>query len=157
MQSKARLLGHPIHPMLVTFPIGLLATSLIFDIVSLATDAAKWGEIARWLIAAGLIGGVLALVPGLVDFLAIPSKTRAKGIALVHGAGNVTVMAFFFVSWMLRGMASYDAGIAPVILSALGVCLMLVTGWLGGELVDRLGVGVDDNANLNAPSSLRSS
>jgi uncharacterized membrane protein len=157
MQSKARFLGHPIHPMLVPFPIGLLATSLIFDIICLSTGAAKWAEIARWLIAAGLIGGVLALIPGLIDFIAIPAKTRAKAIGLLHAAGNATVMALFFTSWMLRTSASYDAGIAPVILSALGVCLMLVTGWLGGELVDRLGVGVDDGANLNAPSSLRSS
>jgi uncharacterized membrane protein len=96
----------------------------------------------------------LAAVFGLVDWLAIPKGTRAKRIGALHGIGNVIVTGLFAVSWLLR----YDTPTAPgalaIVLSIAGVGLALVTGWLGGELVDRLGVGVDDDAHLDAPSSL---
>jgi len=154
MNSKAKLLGHPIHPMLIVFPLGLLATAVIFDIIHLAGGSAQWSVTAYWMIPAGIIGGLLAAVFGLVDWWAIPSGTRAKRVGLIHGVGNVIVVVLFFFSWLLRrGAPDAPAGLAYV-LSFVGVGLALVTGWLGGELVDRLAVGVDDGANLDAPSSL---
>ena len=78
MESKAKLLGHPIHPMLIVFPLGLLATAVAFDIVALSTGDASWFGISFWMIAAGIIGGLLAAIFGLVDWWAIPSGTRAK-------------------------------------------------------------------------------
>src|SRR5437867_12982020 len=88
MTSKAKLFGHPIHPMLIVFPLGFLATSLIFDIMYLGTGDGKWTNIAEYMIGAGVIGGLLAVLFGLVDWLAIPSGTRAKSIGLWHGLGN---------------------------------------------------------------------
>src|SRR3954464_2778991 len=154
MESKAKLLGHPIHPMLIVFPLGLLATAVIFDVITLAGRNGAWAGMAFYLIAAGVIGGLLAAVFGLIDWLAIPSGTRAKAIGLWHGVGNVVVVALFAASWFLRRGTPDAPGTLALILSFAGVVLALVTGWLGGELVDRLGVGVDDGAHLNAPSSL---
>jgi uncharacterized membrane protein len=154
MQSRARLFGHPIHQMLIVFPLGLLATSLIFDIVYLSTDNTRWADISFWMIASGIVGGLLAAIFGFVDWLAIPSGTRAKRIGALHGIGNVIVVSLFAASWLIR----YDVPMVPepgaIVLSALAVSLALVTGWLGGELVDRLGVGVHPMAGLDAPSSL---
>ncbi len=154
MESRAKLFGHPIHPMLIPFPLGLLLTSFIFDVVYLLTDNGKWSEIAFWMIAAGVIGGLAAAVFGLIDWLAIPSGTRAKSVGLWHGAGNVVVVVLFIVSWLLRADAPGEPGAIPIILSLVGVGLAGLTGWLGGELVDRMGVGVDDGAHLNSPSGL---
>jgi uncharacterized membrane protein len=154
MESKAKLLGHPIHPMLIVFPLGLLATAVIFDVIALATGNGAWSGMAYYLIAAGVIGGLVAAVFGLIDWLAIPSGTRAKAIGLWHGVGNVVVVALFAASWFLRRGTPNAPGTLALALSFSGVVLALVTGWLGGELVDRLGVGVDDGAHLDAPSSL---
>ncbi len=156
MESRAKVAGHPVHPMLIVFPLGLLATAVIFDIITLVWRAGRWSEMSFWMIAAGIIGGLTAAVFGLVDFLAIPSGTRAHSIGLLHGVGNVVVVVLFAVSWWLRRPDPAAPGTLAYVLSFVAVGLALVTGWLGGELVDRLGVGVDDGANLDAPSSLAS-
>jgi|SRR5215468_3260273 len=154
MESRAKIFGHAIHPILIVFPLGLLATSIVFDAIGLATGNGRWLEISFWMIAAGIIGGLAAALFGLIDWLAIPSGTRAKAIGLWHGLGNVVVMLLFVASWLLRYPDPRNPGAFPVMLSLVGVLLALVTGWLGGELVERLGVSVDDGANLNAPNSL---
>ena len=154
MESRAKLFGHPIHQMLIVFPLGLLATSFIFDVVYLATENGRFADISFWMIASGIIGGLLAGVFGLIDWLAIPKHTRAKRIGALHGLGNVLVVGLFAVSWLVRHDAPVAPGAAALVLSGLGVMLALVTGWLGGELVDRLGVGVDEGAHLDSPSSL---
>jgi uncharacterized membrane protein len=153
MESRAKLFGHPIHPILIPFPLGLLTTSVVFDIVYLLTGG-KWSGISFWMIAAGVIGGLGAAVFGLIDWLAIPSGTRAKSVGLWHGAVNVVVVALFSISWLLRLDVPGEPGIVPIVLSFVGVGLASLGGWLGGELVDRLGVGVAEGAHLNAPSSL---
>jgi len=154
MESKARLLGHPIHTMLIVFPLGLLATAVAFDIIGLLGGDAEWFRISFWIIAAGIIGGLLAAVFGLADWLAIPSGTRAQRIGLWHGGGNVVVVLLFIASWFLRRSAPGNPPTGAFVLSFVAVALALVTGWLGGELVVRLGVGVDKDANIDAPSSL---
>jgi uncharacterized membrane protein len=106
------------------------------------------------MIAAGIIGGLAAAVFGAIDWLAIPSGTRAKAKGLWHGLGNVVVVGLFIASWIPRMPVPMAPAGVPIILSFVGVGLALVTGWLGGELVDRLGIGVDPGANANAPSSL---
>src|SRR5205814_8830933 len=146
MESKAKLLGHPIHPMLIVFPLGLLATAAAFDIVGLSTGDSSWFGISFWMIAAGIIGGLLAAVFGLVDWWAIPQGTRAKAIGLWHGAVNVVVVLLFIGSWFMRRPAPQNPSSAALTLSFVAVGLALVSGWLGGELVDRLGVGVDNGA-----------
>jgi uncharacterized membrane protein len=154
MESKAKLLGHPIHPMLIVFPLGLLATAVAFDIVGLSTGDGSWFGISFWMIAAGIIGGLLAAVFGLVDWWAIPSGTRAKAIGLWHGLGNVIVVVLFIASWFMRKPLPTQPRTGALAFSFIAVAMALVTGWLGGELVDRLGVGVDAGAHLDAPSSL---
>jgi uncharacterized membrane protein len=154
MHAKATLLGHPIHQMLVVFPLGLLSTSLIFDIAHFVGHNPRWGDISFWMITAGIIGGLAAAVFGLIDWLAIPSGTRAKAIGLWHGLGNVVVVALFAASWVIRRPDPGVESVPALVLSIIAIALALVTGWLGGELVARLGVGVDEGANLNAPSSL---
>jgi uncharacterized membrane protein len=154
MESRAKLFGHPIHQMLIVFPLGLLATSLFFDVIALATDHSGLLQASWYMIAAGIISGLIAAVFGLIDYLAIPKGTRAKRIGTMHGAGNVVVVVLFAASWLLRRDHPADPGTLAIALSAIGAALGGVTGWLGGELVDRLGVGVDDGANLDAPSSL---
>ena len=154
MESRAKLLGHPIHPMLIVFPLGLFATAVIFDCIALTTGDGAWSNMAFYLIAAGVVGGLLAAIFGLIDWLAIPSGTRARAIGLWHGVGNVVVVVLFIASWFLRRGQPNTPGTLALALSFAGVLLALVTGWLGGELVDRLGVGVDDGAHLDSPSSL---
>lgn len=154
MESKAKLFGHAVHPMLIVFPLGLLATSLIFDIIHLATENARWADISYWMLASGIIGGLIAAIPGAIDLLHIPRGTRARRIGTVHGVGNVLAVALFAVSWLLRRDAPANPGTLPVVISALAVGLALVTAWLGGELVGRLGVSVAEGAHVNAPSSL---
>lgn len=154
MESRIKVAGHPLHPMLIVFPLGLLATAVAFNIVGLASQNGEWFNISFWMIAAGVIGALVSAVPGTVDWLAIPRNTRAKQIGLLHGGGNLIVVLVFAVSWFLRDNNNGQPTTAALALSFIGVVLALVTGWLGGELVDRLGVGVDNGAHLNAPSSL---
>ena len=154
MEARAKLFGHPIHQMLIVFPLGVLGMALFFDLIALATSRPALLQASFYMIAAGIIAGLLAAIFGLIDFLAIPGGTRAKRIGLLHGIGNVGVVALFAASWWLRRPAPRTAGVFPIVIAAVAVATALVTGWLGGELVDRLGVGVDDGANLDAPSSL---
>jgi uncharacterized membrane protein len=166
MESRAKALGHPIHQMLIPFPFGLLATAVIFDIIYLFTGTPQTADtlstVAFWMIAAGIVGGLAAAPFGLIDYLAIPSGTRAKSVGLLHGVGNVFVLVLFAVSlWMRYGSAAgpgfYRPTGAALAASFVGFLLAGATGWLGGELVDRLGVGVDDGAHLDAPNSLTTS
>ncbi len=154
MESKVKSLGHPVHPMLVNFPLGLLVTSAVFDIIHLVTGNGYWSGIAFWMIAAGIVTGLLAAVVGTIDALAIPSGTRAKSVSLLHGTGNVLILVLFAISWALRFSIPGNPPVIAYILSFFGAALLGVTGWLGGELTLRLGIGVDEGANLNAPSSL---
>jgi uncharacterized membrane protein len=154
MESRARLFGHAVHPMLIVFPLGLLSTAVVFDVVGLVSGEARWYRAAYYMIAAGVIGGLAAAATGWLDWAAIPRGTRAKRIGLVHGLGNVAVLALFALSWVIRRGAPEPPPTEAVVAGILGLGIAVVTGWLGGELVERLGVGVSDGAHLNAPSSL---
>lgn len=154
MESRAKLFGHAIHPILIAFPLGLLSTAVIFDAIYLFTRNGRWADISFWMIAVGVVGGLAAAVFGLIDLLAIPAGTRAQTIGLWHGGGNIVVVILFGVSWLLRRDAPDNPEIITIVLSFTGAGLSLLAGWLGGELVERLGVGVDDGAHLNSPNSL---
>ncbi len=154
MQARAKILGHPIHQMLIVFPLGLLATSFFFDIAHLAVGRTDFALVSYWMIFAGVIGALVAAIFGLIDWLSIPNGTRAKVIGMWHGGGNVVVVALFIAGWFIRRASPDRFATNAFVLSIIGVSIALVTGWLGGELVDRLGVGVDEGANLDAPNSL---
>lgn len=154
MESKAKLLGHSVHAMLIAFPVGLFVTAVIFDVIHLVTKSGPWALISYYMIAAGIIGGLAAAVFGFIDYLAIPAGTRAKAVGRTHGLGNVVVVVLFLLSWWMRRSSPDAPAGSALLFSFLGVALASVTAWLGGELVERLGVAVDDGAHLDAPSSL---
>jgi len=152
--------------MLIPFPFGLLGTAALFDIIYLfVSDPATANTISTvsfWMMAAGIVGGLVAAPFGLIDYLAIPNGTRAKSVGLLHGVGNVFVLVLFALSWWMRynspvTATSHRPTTAAIVASLVAFALAGATGWLGGELVDRLGVGVDDGANLDAPNSLTTS
>lgn len=155
MESRAKLLGHPVHPMLIVLPLGLFIAAVVFDALSLWRGNPVFAVVAYWNIAGGIIGGLLAAVFGFVDWSAIPAGTRAKRLGLLHGGSNVVVVGLFaFVWWMRTAAADTTPGAGLFLIEVVALLLGAVAGWLGGELVDRLGVGVDDGAHLDASSSL---
>jgi len=157
MESRVKLLGHPIHPMLIVVPLGLLAMAIVFDVVYLVTGDDTFANVAFWDITAGIIGGLAAAIFGFIDWLAIPNDTRAKRIGMFHGGGNLIIVLLFIGSWFLRlGDHAYAPNLLPFALALIGAVMALGTAWLGGELVYRLRVAVDDHAGLDAPSSLAS-
>ena len=141
MESKAKFLGHAVHETLIPFPLGLLVTAVVFDLIFLITGEGEIANVAWWMIAAGIVGGLLAAPFGWIDWFAIPSGTRAKSVGLTHGLGNVVLLVLFAISWLLRRDAPEDPGAVALVLSFAGLALGAFTGWLGGELVDRHAVG----------------
>jgi uncharacterized membrane protein len=141
--------------MLIVFPLGLLATAVIFDILYLIFKNALLPTASFYMIAAGAIGGLLAAIFGFIDWSGLPNNSRAKAIGLWHGLGNFVIVLLFIGSWLLRrnNVDFVPNGLA-LILSFVGAGMALITAWIGGELVYRLGVAVDPGANVNAPSSL---
>src|SRR5256885_16403503 len=102
MESRVKLAGHPVHPMLIVLPLGLLSVGVVFDIVYLATNDPTFAEVAFWNITVGIAGGLLAAVFGLIDWLAIPKGTRAKRLGLWHGGGELLDGPPFLVWLVLR-------------------------------------------------------
>ncbi|MER5458836.1 DUF2231 domain-containing protein [Micromonospora sp. NPDC002389] len=157
MESRLKILGHPVHPMLVMFPVALLVTAVLFDLIDTLGGPRFLGEVAYWNITVGLVGGLLAAVAGAFDLLAIPAGTRAKRVGITHAVANLAVILLFAAVWVVRLNAdSRAAGGALIAIEVVALGILGVSAWLGGELVDRLGVGVDRDAHLDAPSSLRS-
>lgn len=154
MAGKINLLGHPVHPMLIVFPLGLLPAAVACDIIYLVHGGAHWAHFGYWLLVAGIISGVVAASVGLADWAALPDGTRAKRIGGWHARVNITMLVLFAIDWWLRRKAPDRPAMLPVVLGLVALVLGLVGGWLGGELVYRLSVGVDFDAHVNSPSSL---
>ena len=156
MRSRARAMGHSIHPVLIVFPLGLLSTAVIFDIIYLINGNRDFNIASAYAMAAGIIGGLVAAVFGLVDWLAVPEGTRARQVGLLHGVGNVVVVVLFAVSWLLRANnVAWEPNAGALIFGFVGLVVASVSGWLGGELVERHGIGVHEDASPDAPSSLQ--
>lgn len=151
MNRGARIFGHPIHAILTVFPLGLLTTSVIFDIIGLLSDSPTFHLVAFYMLAAGVIGGLLAVLFGAMDWLAIPSRTTAKQVGLVHGAINVVGVAVFIIAGFVRQQMDAPENLA-LVLSVAGLVLLTFGGWLGGELVFHYGIGVEgDNPREREP------
>lgn len=138
MHARARILGKPIHRVLIVFPLGLLATSFFFDLAWLARGSRQLALVAWWMIFAGVAGGIVAAVFGVIDWLAIPRGTRARSVGALHGGGMGIVALLYAASWLLRRDAPADPEGVAIVLSGLGVLLTVITGWLGGELAERM-------------------
>ncbi|MDQ7906383.1 DUF2231 domain-containing protein [Phytohabitans sp. ZYX-F-186] len=155
MQARIRVLGHAVHPMLVVFPLALFVTGTIFDLIHLASDNGTFAEVGFWMISAGIIGAVLAALTGFADWTKIPSGTRAKRVGRVHAALNSVMLVLFAISWLVRvDNTNHAASAGAFTLEVIAVAVGGGAAWLGGELVDRLGIGVHEGANPDAPSSL---
>ena len=155
MKSKASIAGHPIHPMLVGVPIGLAVWTFIADIVYLATDKDPvWYDISYWSGFAFWVSALVAALPGFFDFFTVAIKSDAKNIAVAHMGLNLTVTGLFLVSTLLMrddGAVNGSELTLVVILHALGVGLLGLSGWLGGEMVFRHHLGmVPDDGRLEA-------
>lgn len=140
--STAAIAGHPIHPMLIPFPIAFLVGGLAADLVYWNTLALFWARMALWLVGAGFVTGILAAGAGLIDFFTI-DRARAVTDGWVHFIGNAGVLVLAFVNLILR-TADLEGAILPwgLTLSAITTVLLGVTGWYGGELSYRYKIGV---------------
>ena len=155
MKSRAGMAGHPIHPMLVPFPIALWIFSLASDFIYLfGFGGPVWKDIALYTIVAGVGGGLAAAVPGYLDYRAITEPLTAK-IAERHMIINVSLVLLFSINVLLR-LSTGPHAIAPVVLSVVGVGGLVISGWLGGELVYVKGVAVQDQQlSSKAPAKQR--
>lgn len=154
MKSQASVGGHPIHPMLVTIPIGLWVTSLVCDVIYASTRTVFWYDMAWWAMAFGVIGAIAAAVPGLIDYnTTIRRSERAYKTARLHMILNFTAVALFALNLYLR--ADYNAATGSMLWMTIGLSVLTmvgvgVSGWLGGELVYRDGIGMEkDNLRIS--------
>lgn len=143
MRSRASYQGHPIHPGLIPFPFAFLSGALIFDFLGLLSDRVSFHGTAAHLTVAGILAGVLAAIPGAIDYVyTMPPNSSGKKRATTHAILNVSALILFAGAWGLR-----EAGGAPSIatlgLELLGTAGLFYSGWLGGTLVTRNMAGVD--------------
>src|SRR5215471_2378331 len=146
MSSRASFKGHPIHPMLIPFPIGLLVFSLVADLIYLWRGNPVWEHyIAFYTLLAGIIGALAAAIPGLIDWATLTDRAAVK-VANWHARLNITAVVIFIVSFLLRTSSgrSWITSVPtlPIILTIIAVVLMAIAGWLGGELVFKHHVAV---------------
>ena len=156
IRSTARIGGHPIHPMLVPFPIAFLIGALLSDLAYAGTRDAFWATASAWLVGAGVVGGVLAALAGVTDFLG-NERIRALSDAWHHFLGNGLAMVLSLVSLFLRVSRGPAEALLPwgLVLSLATVGILAYTGWLGGELVYHHRVGLADAEDEAGSGRLR--
>jgi uncharacterized membrane protein len=144
--STAKIGGHPIHPMLIPFPIVCFIGALVTDIVFLNNQDPGWATASRWLLGIGIVMAALAAVAGLTDFMG-DDRIRRTSDALKHMLANVTAVVLEIVNFFVRLHNDSAIGGLGIILSAIVVLILLYSGWKGGDLVFRHGIGVEDDAS----------
>ncbi len=154
MRSNATIAGHPVHPMLIPFPLALWVTSFVVDILFYFLRHSTLLVISKFLLAAGCLGALAAAIPGFIDWLAIKDG-EVKRAANWHARLNVIALIVFAASLFLR-LGNYSQIVGrkltiPFLLSLLGIILISISGWLGGELVFRYGVGQTDANTSRRP------
>jgi nitrite reductase/ring-hydroxylating ferredoxin subunit/uncharacterized membrane protein len=144
MKSKASLLGHPVHPMLIPFPFAFLTGAVAFDAVGAIRDAASWWTTGGHLGVAGVIAALAAAVPGAVDYIySVPPKSSGKERAKKHAALNLSAVALFTIALWMRGGASVRPGLAVLSLEVVALAVLMLAAYMGGTLVTRNLIGVD--------------
>lgn len=139
MTTPASIRSHPIHAMLVPLPIGLWIFALVADVVIHAGGDPGWRTAAFYAIGVGVVGALLAAIPGLIDLVSLPAG-GAKATAIWHMVINLAAVAVFALNFLMRSKTVDHSG--RLLLTALGVVLIGISGWLGGKLVYEGGVGV---------------
>lgn len=144
--STAEVAGHPLHPMIIPFPIAFFVSTLVTDVVYLQTGRAGFADASVWLLGAGIAMALLAAVLGFVDFMG-DRRIRSLREAWMHLVGNLAAVLLEAVNLYLRMAQGTEAAIAPagVTLSAIVTVLLLFNGWMGWEMVYRRHVGVSDD------------
>lgn len=142
-QSTAKIGGHPVHPMLVPFPIVCFIGALVADIVFLNNGDAGWATASRWLLGVGIGMAALAAIAGLTDFMG-DQRIRGLSHAVQHMLANVTVVVLEIVNFVLRLGNNDTIGSVGVYISAVAVLVLVFSGWRGGDLVYKHGIGVED-------------
>src|SRR6476620_8556032 len=143
MRSKAHLKSHPIHPILVCFPIAFFIGSFVFDVLHLLNNNPSFQTMGYYLNIAGVIGGILAAIHGIIDFIyTVPPESSGKKRAAKHGLLNTTNVLLFVAVIILKKIEAVSFGIL-VGMEAIGLILLSIAGWLGGTLVYRNHIGVD--------------
>ena len=145
-RSTAKIAGHPIHPMLVPFPIACFVLTLFTDIAYWRTAQMQWANVSAWLLTAGLIFAGLAAVAGAIDVLGDRRIRRLKA-AWIHAIGNVLAVALSLINAFVHSRDAYSSVVPTgLVLSLVVVLILLVTGWNGWEMVyrHRVGVAPDD-------------
>ena len=144
MKSKAILLGHPVHPMLIPFPVAFLTGAFVFDAAGILADRVSWWTTGRHLAVFGILTALLAAVPGLIDYLyTVPPESSGKKRATRHMLVNLTAVGMFGIAWVLRADPSLPPGYSTVTLEGLGLALLLSGAYMGGTLVTRNLISVD--------------
>lgn len=154
MESRAKLAGHPAHPMLVVFPIGLYVMSFLFDVVYVATGDPFWYRAAYWNMLAGLIMNVAAAVPGAIDLYRIVRGTTAWETGRRHMQLGLLLAGLYLVNILIRDGGVAVAGAVPwgpVILNLIGMVFLGLQGWLGGHLVYHFHIGVEPPEHAARP------
>ncbi len=149
--STVAIAGHPLHPLMVTFPIAFLSGAFGADLGYWLTQDPFWARAALWLIGAGFIAGLLAALTGMLDFLKI-DRVKKHRAGWIHMVGNVTAMVLTLVNWVLR-WNNVESAVLPtgLILSAIVASLLAITGWYGAELVYRHKVAVIGEGDRHEP------
>jgi uncharacterized membrane protein len=153
MKSNAAIAGHPLHPMLVAVPIGLFVWTFVADLVYLVRDNDPvWYDIAYWTGIAAWISALVAALPGFVDFFTVAMKSDARDMGLLHMVLNLTIVGLYIAATLVmydRGAVTGSNHTAIVIIHGLGSGLLLLSGWLGGEMVFRHHLGlIPDNGQM---------
>lgn len=149
MRTPANIAGHPIHPMLITLPIGLWVFSFVCDLFFVfGSGAPTWSTVALYTMAGGIVGALCAAIPGFIDLLSLPAEPRKT--ALTHMGINLTVVVLYIVNFWFRTKTPDNPG-GFVWLSLLTILMLLVSGWLGGRMVYLLGVAVTTEAPPRRP------
>ena len=158
MLTKARIAEHPIHPMIIAFPVALYVSTAVALIVFGGTSDPFWFRLAFWTNLAGVVMAAVAAIPGLIDLVALPSHARARQTGYKHAGLNVGALVLFVIScvllgerWSAGGPLSYGA---PLVLSLCGVALTIGAGWFGWMMVQTHHVGVKPTTRTTSPGAI---
>ena len=153
MKSRAAIGEHPIHPMLITIPIGAFVLALIADIATSATNDHFWYQFSFVCIGIGILGALLAAIFGFIDYFGVKMSTQGARLATIHMVLNLTAVVLYIIGFFLRGnSAAFQTGRWPVVmgLEILALIILGISGWLGGQMTFVHKVGVVENADDEA-------